>query len=51
MNEELYNLIRENNEMLKFIINYLTSANDDQKDFMMNVMANLLSNNLGNAKR
>ncbi len=44
--DELLELTRENNLMLKSIINYLYnhSQNDDQKDFIMNVIANLVSN-------
>lgn len=44
--EELLELTRENNLMLKSIMNYLYnhSQNDDQKDFIMNVIANLVSN-------
>lgn len=44
--EELLELTRENNLMLKSIMNYLYNhfQNDDQKDFIMNVIANLVSN-------
>lgn len=46
--KELLELTKENNSMLKQIIkyiNYYNSQNPDVKDFTMNVVANLISNN------
>lgn len=52
MNDELLKLTRENNDMLKQIIVYINSinsqssiANDDIKNFVINVIANIISNN------
>ena len=46
--KELLKLVKENNFMLKQIIKYINcynNQNPDIKDFTMNVMANLISNN------
>lgn len=46
---ELLNLTRDNNRMLKEIITYINlhgNHTDDVKEFMMNVVANLVSNNV-----
>lgn len=57
---DILNKIRDethqNNVMLKQIIKVINyyianSNNDDQKDFSMNVLANLLSNNITNKRR
>lgn len=49
MTEEEHKLLKENNEMLRFIINYIcsqqyNSSAIDMKDFTMNVIANMISN-------
>lgn len=49
MTEEEYRLLVENNQMLKFICNYIysqyyNSSSNDIKDFMMNVIANVVAN-------
>lgn len=46
MNEEILMLLRENNKMLKDIWMHVChgTPNDDTKDFIMNVVANLISN-------
>lgn len=49
--ETLFDLVQENNRMLKEIIAYLNAHGnhaDDPKEFMMNVLANLISNKYGN---
>ena len=46
---ELIKLTKENNIMLKQIIQYINihgNHTDDGKEFIMNVVANLISNNL-----
>lgn len=53
MTQEEHNLLVENNIMLKQIISYLTARDNvplDVKDFTMNVIANLISNNTDNFK-
>jgi len=48
--EELLELVKENNRMLKEIIAYINihgNHTDDVKDFTMNVIANLISNGYG----
>lgn len=53
MTNEEHNLLIENNIMLKQILMYLRnkdSPNYDIKDFTMNVIANLISNNDNNFK-
>lgn len=40
--EELLKLTRENNYMLKIIMNYL--KHDNATDFMSNILANLVAN-------
>ena len=45
--DELLQLTRENNYMLKQIIAYINlhgNHTDDMKDFTMNVLANMISN-------
>lgn len=49
--DELLELIKENNEMLKQIIAYINyinghANNENENDFIRNVIANLISNNL-----
>lgn len=43
---EMLDLLRENNYMLRQIMAYINqgSSNDDVKDFIMNVIANMISN-------
>lgn len=38
--EELITLIKDNNRLLKSVWNYLSNANDDFKEFIINVIAN-----------
>ena len=42
--DKLLRLEKENNIMLRKIIRYLYTHNDDAKDFMMNYIANIISN-------
>lgn len=45
--QELLQLTRDNNRMLREIITYINlygNNSDDTKDFMINVMANLVAN-------
>lgn len=49
MTEEEHNLLIENNQMLRYICFYLYSqqyhsSSNDMKDFMMNVIANVVAN-------
>ena len=49
MTEEEHNLLIENNQMLRYICSYLYyqqyhSSSNDIKDFMMNVIANIVAN-------
>lgn len=49
MTEEEHKLLVENNQMLKFICNYIysqyyNSSSNDMKDFTMNVIANMIAN-------
>lgn len=41
--EEMLKLLRENNQMLRFICNFLLAQNSqqDNRDFMINVLADL----------
>lgn len=43
--QELLKLTRENNYILKQLYNYINSNQNDTKDFLINIVANLLSNN------
>lgn len=43
--KQLLELTKENNIMLHQIVEYLSSGHDDTKDFVMNFVANILSNN------
>lgn len=48
MTQEEHNILIENNIMLRQILDYIRSRDnpkDDIKDFVMNVIANLISNN------
>lgn len=49
MNEEILFLLRENNKMLKDIWIHINrgTPNDDLKDFIINVIANKISNRNG----
>lgn len=49
MNEEILFLLRENNKMLKDIWMHINKGtpNDDLKDFIINVIANKISNRNG----
>ena len=49
MNEEILFLLRENNKMLKDIWMHVNKGtpNDDLKDFIINVIANKISNRNG----
>ena len=45
--QELLNLTRDNNRMLREIITFINlnyNCNDDAKEFFINVIANLISN-------
>lgn len=42
--DKLLRLEKENNIMLRKIVNYLYNHNDDIKDFAMNYIANIISN-------
>lgn len=44
--DELLELTRENNQMLRWIMSYLMheAQHDDTQDFVQNVVANLVSN-------
>lgn len=44
--DELLELTRENNQMLRWIMSYLMheAQHDDTQDFVQNVIANLVSN-------
>lgn len=44
MESEELKLLRENNAMLKQIIKYLITHNDDAKNFMIDVIANMVAN-------
>lgn len=44
--DELLRLTKENNAMLKQILYYVQGHHDDEKDFTMNLIANLLSNRI-----
>ena len=49
MTEEEHNLLVENNQMLRYICSYLYSqqyysSSNNIKDFMMNVIANIVAN-------
>ena len=53
MNSEEHKLLIENNIMLKQILAYITSRdcpNIDFKEFAMNIVANLISNNANGLK-
>lgn len=53
MTLEEHNILIENNIMLKQILAYITSKdspNNDFKEFAMNVVANLISNNTDGLK-
>lgn len=49
--EEAIQLLRENNQMLRYICNYLamqgTIEEQDNKNLMINILADLLVDNLG----
>lgn len=53
--EEVLQLLRENNQMLKYICAHLISqdsvAKQDTKNFIINMVADLLVDNLGNRNR
>lgn len=53
--EEILQLLRENNQMLKYICAYLSSQGSveeqDQKNLIINILADLFVDNLGNRKR
>ena len=49
MAEEEHNLLVENNQMLRYICSYFYSqqyhsSSNDMKDFIMNVIANIVAN-------
>lgn len=45
---ELISLVKQNNQMLKYIVNYINHhrQTDDPEAFGINVLANLISNGL-----
>lgn len=53
--EEILQLLLENNQMLKYICAYLSSQGSveeqDQKNLMINILADLFVDNLGNRNR
>ena len=53
--EELLQLLRENNQMLKYICSYLASQgsieDQDNKNLMINILADLFVDSLGNRKK
>lgn len=42
--EERDYLLKQNNEMLKYIISYLRHKNNDFEDFLINLTANVFGN-------
>lgn len=48
--QELLTLTRDNNKMLRDIWNMLQNPNEDIKNFVMDVMANLTANKIENGK-
>lgn len=53
--EEILQLLKENNQMLRYICNYLIQQgsveHQDNKNLMINIMADLLVDNLGNKRQ
>lgn len=53
--EEIVQLLRENNQMLKYICAYLSAQGSveqqDAKNLMINIIADLFVDNLGNRNR
>jgi hypothetical protein len=41
---EILDLLRENNYMLKQILAYISQGSSDVKDFVMNAIANIITN-------
>lgn len=46
MNQEELRLLKENNLMLKYIIKLLSEKDNSAKDFLINLTANLISENI-----
>lgn len=46
MNEEDRRLLRENNQMLRYLIQHLCKDEVTQNEFIANVIANLISNRI-----
>lgn len=46
MDSEELKLLRENNTMLKYICELLSNNNNSAKDFLINLSANLISENI-----
>lgn len=45
--DELLRIEAENNVMLRKVLHYLYTHNDDSKEFLLNYIANILSNYRG----
>ena len=46
MTKEEHDMLVENNYLLKQILLYLVSQRDDGKDFLMNIVANIIANKI-----
>lgn len=46
MTKEEHDMLVENNYLLKQILLYLVSQRDEGKDFLMNVIANIIANKI-----
>ena len=44
--EEILRILRENNQMLKQICSFLSQSDNPAKDFLINFVANLMSENM-----
>jgi len=51
MESEELRLLRENNQMLKYICQILQAADNPAKDFLINLTANLISENIYNKNK
>jgi hypothetical protein len=51
METEELKLLRENNQILKQIYSYLIKADNPAQDFLINLVANLLSENMHTNKK
>lgn len=46
MTKEEHDMLVENNYLLRQILLYLISQRDDGKDFLMNIVANIIANKI-----